>query len=123
MNRETPALEFADGQRLLSDYIRAAADHTNATIAGDWEEANRQYKELIEAHAKLKAQEPAYRMLMLSLLQHQNPGVRLWAATHCLEHSPAEATLGLGSLASGSDIVALTAQTTLDEWKAGRLAL
>lgn len=56
-----------------------------------------------------------------ALFTHPNQSVRIWAATHTLEVSPAESENVLEEEAAGSGIVAFNARMILDQWRQGML--
>lgn len=58
---------------------------------------------------------------LLPLLESQDRDVRAWAAAHALTFAPDKGRRVLEHLSKESGIVALEAEMTLREWRAGRL--
>jgi hypothetical protein len=60
---------------------------------------------------------------LLVLLDSPDAGVRVWAGAHSLEFAPAEGEPVLVALAEETDagLIGFSAETTLREWRAGRL--
>lgn len=61
-------------------------------------------------------------MCLLELVNHADPNVRLWSATHPLEFAPERAEAALRELAHCDlSLVRLEAELTLREWTEGTL--
>jgi hypothetical protein len=108
-------------EELLSDYAATAKKHMEASNSGNYRVANRAYDRLVKLRRELMDRGASGRSALLSLLGHVDPEVRVWAAADCLPVDTTKAEQVLSDLVHCSGIVALTAETTLDEWKAGRL--
>ena len=58
------------------------------------------------------------------LTSHENPSVKLWAATYLLDVDPVPAERALEEVArERDDLIGFSAEQTLAEWRAGRLRL
>lgn len=102
-------------------YARAAAMQGAATDRGDHEEANTAHDALIRALAVLRDSSDRGRSALAGLLEHEDPHVRCWAATHLLPLDEEAATRALEALRSEPPFVGFNAEMVLREWKAGRL--
>ena len=104
---------------LIKDYEHAAKLHGNATTRGDSRAANKAHAELVEAFKKLR--EDGELQCLDVLLNHSDPFVRCWAATHFLLVDEERATGVLKALTKAKGIVSFNAEMVLKEWRAGRL--
>jgi hypothetical protein len=106
---------------LVEKYSAAAAAHGRATEHGEHKSANKAHKTLASAYRELRHRGDLG--CLRALIDHQDAGVRLWAASHALEFAPVDAEAALVALSSmPNSLVAVSARTTLKEWKAGKLA-
>ena len=79
--------------------------------------------ETIAALRALQAQPGRGQRFLLASLENTDPSVVLWAAFYLLPHEEASAVEALERVARGADRVAFDAETTLQEWRAGRLKI
>jgi Domain of unknown function (DUF2019) len=106
---------------LVDAYREAAKQHGEATENGDRKKANKSAELVSAIYSELRRRGPDAQRHLLSLTTDPTPGVRLWAASHALEFSPAEGENTLERLIVEGRLLGLSAQTTLKEWRAGRL--
>lgn len=106
---------------LVEAYVGAAAAHSAATTAGDDRPANDMAERVAALYAELRRRGSEAQRLLLVLLDHDKPGVRVWAASHALDFAPSAGEPVLRSLASEGSIVGFVAETTLEEWRSGLL--
>ena len=104
---------------LLATYRNAASAHADATLHGGSDRANRAYDTLAEIYLKLRRLNELDRLL--EVLDDEDPGAKLWAATHLLHTAPYRAEPVLRELANRVDILGMIASMTVHEWKGGRL--
>lgn len=104
----------------LEAYVDAAIRHTSATMGGNFKLANKAHA-IAAIYRARRARGLAAQLELLPLLQHETTGVRTWTASHALEFAPEQALPVLEELASDEGIIGFNAQTTLSEWRAGRL--
>ena len=98
-----------------------AMKHAEATEAGDYKKGNACYKLLRSAKDYL---ETAGELPALSaMLDHPSAGPRMWAAAFLLPVMKERPEKVLEKIAAEGSIHALTAETTLSEWRAGNLTL
>ena len=102
-------------------YARAAAMQGAATDRGDHKEANAAYDAMIRSLAVLRESSDRGRSALTGLLEHEDPHVRCWAATHLLPLNAEIAIRELEALTSEAPFVGLNAEMVLREWRAGRL--
>lgn len=105
----------------LSEFVASANRHTEATEVGNYKDANKSYGKIIKSIAYLKEQNAINELA--NFIEHPSIGVRLWAATYLLPVKETEAIKCLNSIAQGSSVHALDAETTISEWKKGNLSL
>jgi hypothetical protein len=106
---------------LVEAYRDAAKLHGEATEAGDHKSANKSADLVSEVYAELRKRGTNAQRALLPLLRDPISGVRLWSASHALEFSPEDAEATLKELACSASFLGLSAETTLKEWRAGRL--
>jgi hypothetical protein len=102
-------------------YIEAARLHGEASEAGDSESANSHFDVLIDALRQLRRCSQGGNSALRGMLQHENPHVRCWAATHLLAVDPSEAIRALEVLSARSDLAGFNASIVLAEWRKGTL--
>lgn len=105
----------------LSLFEEAATKHAEATETGDYKAANKNYGIIVKAVAFLKDRNEVDKLL--DFLTHSSVGVRMAAATYLLPIHENEAIKVLLEISRGSGIHALTAETTMSEWRKGNLRL
>jgi Domain of unknown function (DUF2019) len=108
---------------LVAHYAKSAAEHGRATESGDPRSANAAYEVLISAWHELRSRGDDAQSAILPLLNHVDPGVRVWAGTHALMFAPDVATHTLEALSREDGFAAFDAEMTLDAWKKGTLKL
>ena len=106
---------------ILEKYIKAAEDHSKGTDTGDSKKTNSAYKRIAKIFRELKINNQL--SLLLSLNNHENIGVKMWAATHLL---PYKEEVGLSILSEieknhTEDLYGFDAKMTIQEWKKGNL--
>lgn len=111
----------ADVVQLVNSYREAAKLHGEATESGDHKAANKAAERIAAIYAELRRRGAAAQAELLPLLAEPALGVRLWAASHALEFSPAEGEVTLKQLSAGGALLGMSADMTLKEWRAGRL--
>lgn len=113
-------LKAASVEKLIEHYAgaarqyRVAAGLKDASAAGQ----NAALVEIIYQELKLRGKNP--QNALLPLLEHEDPGVRRWAAAHALEFAPGLGKPVLEKLAKGSGILSLDAQNALREWRGNK---
>lgn len=110
-----------DVDSALAVFEDAAAKHAEATEQGDYKKGNKHYKNIAEAIGFLKNNDLLTRLE--SYLRHTSVGVRIWSATYLLPIREAEGIKTLEEISSSPGIHAMSAKTTLSEWKKGNLKL
>lgn len=118
-------MEFSNksSNSLIVAYKKAAALQGEYNSQGNPKKANQQYKIMAKICRALRKKGESDQLQLISLLNDQDPYVRLWAATHSLEFAPRQAERGLKKIASAKSmgVVSFLAATTLYEWKKGSL--
>lgn len=108
-------------EQTLHDYCEAA--HGTGECFDDPAKANRCARELYTHYIALR-QTQLGRDAIASLMNHENPNIRLWAAAHSLEWAPAMATAILEELRDSDGPASFDAKWTLKEYKRkGRLSV
>jgi Domain of unknown function (DUF2019) len=106
---------------IVAEYVEAAAKHHEATDAGTSRVTNRAHDRIASAYGELRRRGPDAQRSLLPLLDHENLGVRLWAAAHALEFAPAEGERTLLELEPLPGFTGFNAGMTLQVWRKGEL--
>jgi hypothetical protein len=121
--REGKSRTGEDVASLLEHYIRQASLYGHALSEGNSKQANKCHAELAKLHRKLRAQGEAAQGELLGLLEHPEPAVRIWAATHVLEFAPERGEPVLARIAQEEAApLSLSAEFTLERWREGALS-
>ena len=108
--------------QLVAEYVDAAARNGAATLRSDEDEANRAHDELAEIYRELRRRGPEDQAALLELLDHEDTGVRLWAAAHALEFAPERGEPVLKKTrAQMKNLLGFVAGMTLARWQDGKL--
>jgi hypothetical protein len=111
----------SDLDQLLSRYAEAAASHRAALTAGSTNQANQAADTIAAVYRELRSRGPDAQRLLLALLDHADPAVRVWAGAHALEFAPEQGEPVLEELAGHESVVGLNAETTLEVWRSDDL--
>jgi len=106
---------------LIKAYSEAAKIQGQATENGDYKTGNKASDLIAAIYSELRNRGIEAQRALLPLLKNDDPGVKLWAASHALDFSPIDGESVLESLISVGYFLGLCAKTTLDEWRKGRL--
>jgi len=107
---------------LVTTYVAEAEEHGRATESGDHKHANVAHDGLIRALHALDMVNPG-RSALVQLLEHANPYVRGWAATHLLQSHRQLAEAVLEELASEPGLAGFDASIVLQQWRKGTLSI
>lgn len=114
-----------DGQpreALISRYVDAASRNAAATLRSDEDEANRAHDELAQIYRELRRRGADDQAALLDLLEHDDTGVRMWAAAHALEFAPERGEPVLRQTrAQMKNLLGFVAGMTLARWREGEL--
>lgn len=102
-------------------FLATAIEHGKRITLGDHKTANKLHKKMQALYNKAK--ELNQVDLFSDLLVEPDENVRLWAATFSLTMLPDKAEKTLEDLSELTSIMGLSARTTMDLWKQGRLNL
>ena len=97
----------------------SAKEQELATELGDYKKGNKNYFNIVKAINALKEQ--GELLALLDFLNHPSIGVRGLAACYLLPVRENEAIEALELISQQTGIHALTARTTLSEWRNGNL--
>ena len=103
----------------IAAYTRNALMHREATKEGDSDRANAAYDALVGAYRYLRESGGEGLEALVTLMGHEDEGVRCWAAAHCLDWDAPKAEAVLTELSQGQSLVAFSAQMVLSQWKEG----
>jgi len=106
---------------LVAAYRDAAEKHGAATESADHKNANKTADVFAGVYSELRRRGIESQRLLVALLTSPSPGVRLWAASHALEFAPLEGEPVLVELSAGRNLIGLSAEMTLREWRNNRL--
>lgn len=108
-------------ERLVQSYRDAAARHGEALTVGNHKVANKAADVIAAIYSELRRRGATAQNHLIQLLDDPTPRVRGWAAAHALEFAPDKGEAVLQELALHSGFLGVSAETTLKEWRAGRL--
>jgi hypothetical protein len=108
-------------QRLVAEYAEWAGKHGAGMLAFDSEATNSAQAELVKRYRAIR--NSGDLRSLLPLLDHIDPSVSAWAATHLLEIEPDRAVRTLRRHARGSGPLALDAKMVLEQWEDGTLEI
>lgn len=111
-------MDFELKNELGKSFIPLAIEHGEAYESSDYKKANKLHKKLHALYDAVKSE--GIGNVFSQYLNNDNESVRLWAAIFTLRDNPENAERTLKSLAENSTIK-MTAQTTLNLWRAGKL--
>ena len=114
-------IKKAELEELIKAYSEAAKIQGESTENGDYKTGNKASDLLSAIYAELKRRGHDAQAALLPLLHNDDPGIRLWAASHAMEFSPSEGKPVLKALIPIGKFLGLCAKTTLSEWKKGNL--
>jgi len=111
-------------EELAAEYAGYAIEHGQATEVGDYKKGNKAHDKLIKIYLQIKEQGNLVHPLFKEMLYSSDPGIKAWAATHCLKNFPEEAEAALVDVGkTPRSLVAFSAEMVLKEWKKGTLNL
>lgn len=105
----------------IAAYATAAREHGEATTAGDAPAANRAYDRLERSWKCIQSSVDDWRALFFNLLEHNEPWVRLWAASHVIHSDPHRSLAVLRKLSREPGLLGFGAQMTIETWEKGQL--
>jgi hypothetical protein len=112
-------IKIKDINTALALFEEAATRHAEATEQGDYKVGNKCYDKIVKVVAFLKNENAIDNLLCL--LSNPSIGARLWAASYLLPTHEKEGVEILEEIEKRTDIHSLTAETTLNEWRKGKL--
>jgi hypothetical protein len=104
---------------LIHEYAAAATEAGRLDIPS--RQQNKAARRVSAIYGDLRERGRAAQGALLPLLDHPDPAVRLWAASHALEFAPDRAVATLKAMKGVEFPRGLSAEMTLREWRAGRL--
>lgn len=119
MTMKVEQLSGADTSLLVDAYRAAAKKHGDE--AADEIDAREAAYLIAAIYVELRRRGIEHQAKLLSLLWDIEPNVRLWSATHALEFATPQGEAVLEKLTSAERSVGLSAELTLEEWRAGKL--
>lgn len=104
----------------ITEFVNACIAKGEGEESGNTKHDRKYYNIINKVYLQLKAEQRLDELL--ELLEHENPYVRLWAATYTLQIDSVKAEKALEKLAATIKIMAaFNASMTLKEWRAGHL--
>ncbi len=118
-NKQCNLKPIKDIQTALALFQEAATKHAEETEQGKYKTGNKRYDEIM-AVVKFLTQNNSMQCLH-SFLSPNSVGVRLWAASFLLPTHEKESIRVLKEIQRIDGILSLVAETTLSEWRKGKL--
>ena len=109
-------------EKSLARYVNAAVAHGEAIQNGNYKVANKQHDVIMKSLHKLYVAGKRGEALS-ALLDHRDPHVRGWAATHLININTEKAIQVLEALLDEGGLVGFEAETTLKLWKECKLKI
>ena len=106
---------------VISLYIDAADKQYGAIQVGNTRAADKVGGVIATAYRELRQRGVQAQTALLPLLEHPDPSVRIWAASHTLEFEPEQAEPVLEKLAGEDSLQGFSGDMTLRVWKDGSL--
>jgi hypothetical protein len=85
--------------RLITDFVKAAKEHHETTITGDWRETNKQAKRIRKAFQGIRKIGENARLALLAQTENQDLAVASMAATYSLKYNTPQAQTVLQRIA------------------------
>lgn len=108
-------------RQLIEEYAEFASKHGAGILAFDAEATNAAQAELVKRYRQIR--NAGALLSLVPLLDHVDPSVSAWAATHLLEVKPKQAIQTLEQHARGTGPLALDAKMVLKQWNEGTLEI
>lgn len=112
-------MKIKDINTALQLFEEASIKQAEATEQGDYRMGNKCYDRITKAVAFLKSENAIGNLL--KYLSSPSVGLRLWSASYLLLVYEKEGIKVLEEIIRSPGIHSLTAETTLSEWKKGKL--
>jgi hypothetical protein len=108
---------------VVQEFRNYAAAHGRATLAGDYEAANKNHDKLVELVPVIREYGTDGRLALALLADDADDAVSCWSATHLLKVDEAKAISVLSRLAAKTGPMAFNAEMVLKQWRKGDLML
>ena len=114
-------IKKAELNELIRAYSEAAKVQGQATESGDYTTGNKASDLISAIYSELRRRGSDAQSALLPLLREDDPGIRLWAASHAMDFTPNDGEPVLKALIPVGKFIGLCAKTTLEEWTKGKL--
>jgi HEAT repeat protein len=109
---------------LVSAFANAAYERGQALLAADPRKANARSKTMAKIYVEIKERGSNALRPLLSLLNHNDAFVRLWAAVYALEFDPRPAVPVLENIfEKETGLLRFISRKTLETWREGKFHL
>jgi hypothetical protein len=115
------ALKQLSPESLVELFAEESAAREVVLRAGNPKGANRHFDKMVDAYRELRSRGPEAQRLLLPLLEHGDPRVRVDAAMYALEFAPETAEPVLKSMEHLRGNVGASVYLILENWKQGTL--
>lgn len=113
-------METLNTEKIIVDFLKYSIEHSKAYENGEYKKANKLHKELHKLYDVVK--ESNQTNIFQKFIKDENESVRFWAAVFTLKVNENESIRALEELSNRSNMK-MTALTTLNLWKEGKLNL
>lgn len=107
--------------QIFEKYVECSIEHRSSIKNGDHRNANKAYKKLSKLYKYFVENRSLAEETLLCLMRYFDPNVQIWAAAHALglliDIENAEKTLMNISQTFSNELLGLSAEMTLREWK------
>ena len=105
----------------LEEYVRWVTEYGLASDNADSVKTNKAYDRIMASYRNLQESEATAELL--SLLDHSDPWVRVWAASHTLHLNEDKARSALEKIPDKQGALSLNAAMVLEQWDDGTLEI
>ncbi len=109
-------------ESVLAEYEKQAIIHSDCTEDGNYKRGNKAHDALVALLPIIDEMSEGRQMLSM-LFENDHPGVRSWAATHCIEVNEEQAIDVLSKIAEQKGPLSISAHMVLELWKKGELKI
>jgi uncharacterized protein YjeT (DUF2065 family) len=122
--KTAPRIDYTDENHLMAELERLIRLRWSLMVDRKVTKANKVSDELFELEQRIPELPDKGRRMLLTLAQSPEEELRMVAADNLISLEPKTAKKLLSDLAKNASnvFIGIQAETTLDEWKAGRLA-
>ena len=123
--RDASYIDYADENQIMAELVRLVRLRWSLMVDRKVSKANKISDQLYELERHISSLPDKGRRMLLTLAESPEEELRMVAADNLIPLEPKTAKKLLSELATNASnvFIGIQAETTLDEWKAGRLTI